>query len=67
MSENPLLAYGMMQDELEIWNALAGIAGKFLQLPELHPMERHEVSHEFHALQNRLLARVGLRVVGWPR
>ena len=30
-------------------------------------LEGHEVAHDFHKLQLRLLARPGLRAVGWPQ
>ena len=62
-----LIAYGMTEDELDIWYALADVAGRMLQLPTLHPMEQHETAHDFHKLQDRLLARPGLRATGWPR
>lgn len=63
----PLLKLGMTEQELEIWDALADAAGKMLNLPLLHPIERHEVVHDFHKLQLRLLARPGLRAAGWPK
>jgi hypothetical protein len=62
-----LQALGMTAEEQDLWSALASVAGRMLQLPELHPMERHEAAHDFHKLQVRLLARPGLRAAGWPR
>jgi len=62
-----LAKFGMTQAELDIWIALANVAGRMLQLPELHPNEQEEVVHEIHVIQNRLLARPGLRAVGWPK
>jgi hypothetical protein len=63
----PLAALGMTEVELDIWYALADVAGRMLQLPTLHPMEEHETAHDFHKLQSRLLARPGLRAAGWPQ
>jgi hypothetical protein len=59
--------YGMTDEEIDLWYALGALAGRFLNLPILHPNERSETVVEFHVLQNRLLARPGLRTVGWPR
>src|SRR3712207_989421 len=61
-----LARLGMTPAELDIWDALARVAGSMLQLPVLHPMEQHETAHDFHKLQLRLLARPGLRAAGWP-
>ena len=58
---------GMTAEELELWGAVAAVAARMLQLPELHPMERHEVAHDLHKLQLRLLARPALRAAGWPQ
>jgi hypothetical protein len=57
---------GMTADEVELWEVLGAVAGRMLNLLELHPTERHEVVHDFHRLQLRLLARPGLRTAGWP-
>jgi hypothetical protein len=62
-----LVGLGMTDEEIEVWYGLAEVAGRMLQLPELHPMERHEAAHDFHNLQGRLLGRPGLRATGWPR
>ena len=62
-----LTEYGMTDDEIGLWFALADLAGRFLQLPVLHPSERSETAIEIHRIQNILLARPGLRAVGWPR
>lgn len=58
---------GMTDGEIDVWFALANVAGRMLALPVLHPMEQRETATELHALQNRLLARPGLRAQGWPR
>lgn len=61
-----LLAFGMTEEEVELWFALADVAGRTLDLPVLHPMERQESASDFHRLQTRLLARPGMRAQGWP-
>jgi hypothetical protein len=71
MPEDPegserLAEYGMTADEIELWFALGRLAGRFLQLPVLHPSERSETVIDIHSIQNRLLARPGLRATGWP-
>ena len=65
-ADRRMAGYGMTAPEIALWNDLARVAGQFLQLPVLHPHEREEVVTELHLLQNRLLARPGLRVQGWP-
>jgi subtilisin family serine protease len=62
-----LVGLGMTNEEIEVWYELAAVAGRILQLPELHPCERHEATHDFHKLQDRLLGRPGLRATGWLR
>lgn len=66
-ADQSLLEYGMTEEEVRTWNALARVAGAMLELPVLHPMERQEVAADFHRLQLRLLARPGLRAAGWPQ
>ena len=66
-ADSRLREFGMTQEEVRIWNALAGVAGATLELPVLHPMDRKEVASDFHRLQLRLLARPGLRAAGWPQ
>lgn len=61
-----LKAAGLTLEEIDAFNHLARSANRILALPELHPMERQEVCHEIHVVQNRLLARPGLRALGWP-
>jgi hypothetical protein len=58
---------GMTAEEIDLWEDLAAVAGRMLDLPLLHPMERSETAYEVHRLQLRLLARPGLRAQGWPR
>lgn len=65
-SRESLADYGMTHEEIGLWYDLAALAGRFLQLPTLHPNERDEAAVEFHRLQNRLLALPGLRAVRWP-
>ncbi len=62
-----LAKLGMTDAELDIWAALAEVAGRMLQLPVLHPMEQEETCHDMHKLQLRMLARPGLRAAGWPK
>ena len=59
--------YGMTDEEVALFFDLAAVAGRVLNLPMLHPNERREVVNDFHNIQNRLLARPGLRAQGWPR
>lgn len=47
--------------ERKAWMSVGRAACLLLALPEQHPMERHEVCHAIHQLQNYLLARIGLR------
>ena len=61
-----LVNLGLTDAEIDLWYDLGALAGRFLELPTLHPNERGETVVEFHKLQNRLLARPGLRAVGWP-
>jgi hypothetical protein len=64
--QDPLLDFGLTEEELELWYDLAKVAGRFLDLPVQHPMQRQETATEIHALQNRLMARPGIRAQrGW--
>lgn len=65
MVEQPLRDMGMTEDEVAAFDALADAATKILALPTLHTMEREEVCHDIHKIQMRLLARPGLRAIGW--
>lgn len=56
-----LVKIGMNEGEIKIWYGLADLAGKMLKLKKFHPMENHEIAHDIHKLQNRLLARPYLR------
>jgi hypothetical protein len=60
-----LVKLGMTEAELDIWYALAPVAGTMLELPELYPMQQEEIAHDFHKLQSRLLARPVFRAAGW--
>jgi hypothetical protein len=62
----PPARLGLTDEEIGIWRDLGDVAGRMLRLPVLHPMEEHETAHDFHKLQLRLLARPGLRALGWP-
>lgn len=50
-------AVGMTEGEADCWLALAEAAGKFFELPELHPMDKQEVASAIHIVQNKLLSR----------
>lgn len=52
---------GLTADEQVAFVSVTEAASHVLDLPEQHPMERHEVCHAFHALQNYILARPALR------
>ncbi len=62
-----LLAYGMTVQEVEIWLALGKVAGALLELPTLHASEQVETARDIHNLQSRLVAKPGLRALGWDR
>jgi hypothetical protein len=48
---------GFDEDENEAWNAVAYAASVCLHLEPTHPMEKEELAHAFHIIQNYLLAR----------
>jgi len=52
-----VLASGMTADEAVCWDLAADLAGKFLALPELHPMDKEEITLAVHVIQYRLLSR----------
>lgn len=52
-----VMAVGMTEGEADCWMAAADLAGKFFDLPELHPMDKHEVTLAIHLIQNKLLSR----------
>jgi hypothetical protein len=52
-----VLASGMTEAEAECWELAGELAGKLLHLPELHPMDRQEMSQVIHVIQYRLLSR----------
>jgi hypothetical protein len=62
-----LTDFGMTNQEVDLWFALSEVAGEFLRLPQLHPTEQRDTVADLHHLQNRLLARPGMRAQGWPR
>jgi hypothetical protein len=61
-----LQRFGMTGEELDLWNAIAELAGRMLELPEATTGsdERHELVHALHRVQDGLLARPGRRTVG---
>lgn len=48
---------GMTADEADCWELIAKAAGKFFELPKLHPMDTQEVASAIHVVQNKLLSR----------
>lgn len=48
---------GMTRQEAECWKLIAEAAGAFFALPEMHQMDRQEVSNAIHIIQNKLLSR----------
>jgi hypothetical protein len=54
-------ACGMTEAEADCWVLIALAAGKFLELPKLHPMDDHEVAHAIHIVQHKLLSRPAYR------
>lgn len=54
---------GMTDQELEAFMLVSLAAKKVLALPSLHNMHREEFCHDFHHIQNRILARPGCRAI----
>ena len=52
-----VLEAGMTPDEADCWELAARCAGKFFDLPKLHPMDAQEVATAIHVIQNKLLSR----------
>jgi hypothetical protein len=48
---------GMTAEEADCWELIAKAAGKFFELPKLHPMDSQEVASAIHVVQNKLLSR----------
>ena len=47
----------MTEAEADCWEAIAKAAGKFFDLPKLHPMDDQEIAQAIHIVQNKLLGR----------
>jgi hypothetical protein len=56
-----VIACGMTEAEADCWVLVARAAGKFFELPKLHPMDDHEVAHAIHVIQWKLLGRPAYR------
>lgn len=52
-----VMQVGMTEAEAECWLLAAELAGRFFELPELHPMDSQEVATAIHVIQNKLLSR----------
>jgi hypothetical protein len=48
---------GMTAAEADCWELAARLAGKFFDLPKMHPMDAQEVAMAIHVIQNKLLSR----------
>lgn len=56
-----VLACDFTEEEADCWMLLLKAAEKFLELPKLHSMDDHELTHAIHVLQERLLSRPAYR------
>ena len=52
-----VVSLGFTEDEAECWELIARAAGKFFELPELHPSDAPEVAEAVHIIQNKLMSR----------
>lgn len=52
-----VIAAGMTEKEADCWELAAKTAGAFFDLPEMHPMDKAEISTAIHVIQNKLLSR----------
>jgi hypothetical protein len=57
MDRERIMAAGMTAEEADAWELTAKLVGKLFQLPKLHVMDDHELTHAIHVLQYRLLSR----------
>lgn len=56
-----VMSLGFSEEEAECWMLAGSVAGKFFSLPDLHPMDDHEVAHAIHVVQSKLLSRPAYR------
>ncbi len=56
-----VIACGLTDAEADCWVLTAQAAGKFFELPKLHPMDDHEVAQAIHVIQHKLLSRPAYR------
>jgi len=52
-----VISCGMTEEEANCWELTAKAAGKFFELPKLHPMDAQEVATAIHVIQNKVLSR----------
>lgn len=52
-----VISVGFTEDEAECWELIARAAGKFFELPELHPSDATEVAEAVHLIQTKLMSR----------
>lgn len=57
MDRKHVLAAGFTDAEADCWEALADVAGKYLDLPVLHKGDQEEDAKAIHFLQFRLMSR----------
>jgi hypothetical protein len=55
------------RQELEALAACGALWDRLVALPPLHPDERAEVRAAVHRVQDMIIARPGMRALGWPR
>jgi hypothetical protein len=56
-----VMSLGLTEEEAECWVLAASLAGKFFNLPDIHPADNHEVAHAIHVVQSKLLSRPAYR------
>lgn len=52
-----IIAAGLTKDEADCRELTGQLAGTLLNLPQLHVMDDHKISHAIHVIQYRILAR----------
>jgi hypothetical protein len=61
-----VIACGFTEAEADAWVAVSRAAARLLELPKLHVMDDHELSHAIHILQYRLMSRPAYRKYRTP-
>ena len=55
----------MTNAEKRVLQLLGSAANEYSKLPEMHDADMHEFAHAIHVCQNLILAREGVRVMGY--